>query len=105
MFFFFFNTYLAASDLHCSTWDLHCSMWNSVVLVPRLSYPAVCGTLVPLTRDQTCIPCIERWILNHWTTREVRFRKCSSPEGWNLTSVNLVPYRRGSREILCPLAM
>lgn len=24
-----------------------------------------------LTGDQTHIPCIERWILNHWTTREV----------------------------------
>ena len=23
------------------------------------------------TRDQTCTPCIERWSLNHWTTREV----------------------------------
>ena len=23
------------------------------------------------TRDQTRIPCIARWILNHWTTREV----------------------------------
>ena len=23
------------------------------------------------TRDQTCVPCIGRRILNHWTTREV----------------------------------
>ena len=23
------------------------------------------------TRDQTHIPCIRRWVLNHWTTREV----------------------------------
>ena len=23
------------------------------------------------TRGQTCAPCIGRWILNHWTTREV----------------------------------
>ena len=40
----------------CSTQAqlLH-SMWN-------LSSP---------TRDQTCIPCIRRQILNHWTTREV----------------------------------
>ena len=22
------------------------------------------------TRDQTGVPCIEMWILNHWTTRE-----------------------------------
>ena len=24
-----------------------------------------------LTKTRTCIPCIERWIFNHWTTREV----------------------------------
>ena len=24
-----------------------------------------------LTRDQTCTPCIGRWNLNHWTSREV----------------------------------
>ena len=23
------------------------------------------------TRDQTCVPCIGRWVLNHWTTEEV----------------------------------
>ena len=23
------------------------------------------------TRDGTCVPCTGRWILNHWTTREV----------------------------------
>ena len=27
--------------------------------------------LTSLTRDQTCVPCIARWILNHWTTRKV----------------------------------
>ena len=27
--------------------------------------------LSSLARDQTGIPCIARWILNHWTTREV----------------------------------
>ena len=25
----------------------------------------------PGTKDQTRVPCIERWILNYWTTREV----------------------------------
>ena len=24
------------------------------------------------TRDQTGVPCIGRWILNHWTTRQVQ---------------------------------
>ena len=27
--------------------------------------------LSSLMTNQTCVPCIERWILNHWTTREV----------------------------------
>ena len=27
--------------------------------------------LSSLIRDQTCIPCIERWSLNHWIVREV----------------------------------
>ena len=33
----------------------------------------LCGMrdLSSLTRDQTCVPCIARQILNHWTTREV----------------------------------
>ena len=26
------------------------------------------------TRAQTCVPCIGKQILNHWTTREVRFQ-------------------------------
>ena len=33
--------------------------------------PGACGNLSSLTRDQTCIPCIGRQILNHWTTREI----------------------------------
>ena len=24
----------------------------------------------PQTRQRTCVPCIGRWVLNHWTTRE-----------------------------------
>ena len=33
----------------------------------------LCGMwgLSSSTRDQTHIPCIGRWILNHWTTREI----------------------------------
>ena len=26
----------------------------------------------PQNRDQFHVPCIDRWILNHWTTREVQ---------------------------------
>ena len=50
------NIYLAALGLSCGMQAyLLQGMWN----------------LGSLTRDQTYIPCIERWILNHWTTREV----------------------------------
>ena len=35
------------------------------------SQPCSLGDLSSLTRDWTCVPCIARWILNHWTTREV----------------------------------
>ena len=39
----------------CSVWaQLPCSLWS----------------LSSLIRDQTHVSCIERWILNHWTTRE-----------------------------------
>ena len=24
------------------------------------------------TRDQTCVPCVDRWLFNHWTTRGVQ---------------------------------
>ena len=67
VFFFFFNIYLftyfwlrcarrARGIFPCSAQaQLLCSMWDP-------SSP---------TRDRTCIPCIGRQILNHWTTREV----------------------------------
>ena len=31
------------------------------------------------SRDQTLVPCIGRWILNHWTTREVPFSFFNTP--------------------------
>ena len=31
-------------------------------------------------RDWTCVPCIIRWILNHWITREVPWFHCFWPE-------------------------
>ena len=55
--------YLAVSDLHCVTWDL---------LPQRLGLVALWHEdLNSLTSDWTCVPCIPRWILNSWTTREV----------------------------------
>ena len=51
---------------------------GSVVAAHRLSSygtraQLACGiqALSSLTRDRTQVPCIGRWILNHWTTREV----------------------------------
>ena len=41
----------------------------SAVAAHRLSCPEACG--ISQTRDQTHGPCICRWILNHWNTREV----------------------------------
>ena len=79
------NIYLAAWGLSCGTWDLHCVMWDLFIGVHGLSH---CGTRTPgypglvvvacglwhmgsSTRDQTCVPCIDGWILNHWTTRDI----------------------------------
>ena len=41
----------------------------SVVGVHRLRCSVACG--IPQTRDQSCVPCIGRWILNHCMSREV----------------------------------
>ena len=43
------------------------SSCGSVVEVCRLSCPVACGILVPKPGTE----CRARWILNHWTTREV----------------------------------
>ena len=43
-----------------------------VLIVARgFSCPLVCGIFSSLTKDQNHIPFIRKWILNHWTTREV----------------------------------
>ena len=85
----YLSSYIYLSS--CSTWDLHCSMQNlslwhtgfSVQFWPLDSWlhrSVVCSTwaqlprgtwdLSSLSRDQTQVSCIGRWILNHWTTRE-----------------------------------
>ena len=38
-----------------------------IIVAYELSCPEVCGILL----DPTPVPCIDRQILNHWTTREV----------------------------------
>ena len=34
------------------------------------------------TGDLTCVPCIGKWILNHWTTREAPHRVFLTPAVW-----------------------
>ena len=90
----YYYYFLAALSLRCSmqafsscgVWALEhagsavlmhelsgCGMQTSLAAMHGLSCCETCGLwhLSSLTRDQTCIPCIGRWILNHWTTREV----------------------------------
>ena len=45
-----------------------CSVW--------VQLPHGMWDLSSLTRNRTCVPCIERQILNHWTTREVPLHHC-----------------------------
>ena len=64
--------FIAACGIFC------CDAQNSLIVELRLSS---CSTGAQLlqgmwdlsspTRDQTPVPCIAGWILNHWTTREV----------------------------------
>ena len=81
------KTFLAMLDLHCYTqafpsrskWASHCigssycRAWAQVhgweVVLTGLVAPRHVES--SRTRDQTRVPCIGRWILNHWTTREV----------------------------------
>ena len=50
----------------CSSWapKLRLNSYNTGLVAPRL-------VGFPWTRDRTLISCIGRWLLNHWTTREV----------------------------------
>ena len=43
----------------------------SVIVAQGLSCPLACG-IFP-NQGLTCVPCIGRWSLNHWTTREVLY--------------------------------
>ena len=44
-------------------------MWASVVVAHGVVAPWLVGS--SQTRDWTPVPCIGRWLLNHWTTSEV----------------------------------
>ena len=58
--------------------------WASAVTARRLSGPVACGIFPNQTWDRTCIPCIGRWSLNQWTTRE------GLPSVFNATDATLL---------------
>ena len=68
--------YLAVSGLSCSTQDVHCgiqtlSLWHTGSVAPQHVGSYSLWDLSSSTGDWTCIPCIARRMLNHWTSREV----------------------------------
>ena len=54
---------------HCETQTLGC---KSSLVAYGLSCSSHVGT--SQTRNQTCVLCTGRWMLNHWGTREVLFK-------------------------------
>jgi len=46
---------------------------GSVVVTHRISWISACG--ISQTRDGTHVPCIGRWIPNHWATREAPLKR------------------------------
>ena len=55
-----------------AAWDfISCSALASLVVACELSCPLACRILRAWWRIESVSPCIGRWILNHWTTREV----------------------------------
>ena len=54
---------------------------GSIVAVWRLSCPSACRNLSSWTSDGAHVPCIGRWILHHWTTREVPVLAFFIPQG------------------------
>ena len=58
---------------HCSLVASHCRGFSEpegfIAVAHELSSPRHVGS--SQIGDQTHVPCIGRWILNHWTTREV----------------------------------
>ena len=54
---------------NCGTRSPECSGFSSCIAWAQLLHGM--WDLSSLTRDWTCVPCIGRQTLNHWTTREV----------------------------------
>ena len=58
------------AEFYCSFFGFlfHLLCWGIVgTLLVASQFVGSCSQ----TRDQTCIPYVGRWILNHWTTSEV----------------------------------
>ena len=51
------------------------------------------------SRDQTCIPCTGRLILNHWTTRKVLFMDFLRWREAGEVETKYCPLMRGEKEI------
>ena len=71
IFMLFISLFLAVLGLCCCAgfslvWSTGSRGVDSVILACGLSCPAACGILLGWTH----VPCIGRWILNHWTARE-----------------------------------
>ena len=75
----FIYLFLATLDLHCSARAYPCGGLPCCRARVQSTGFTSCGTWVWLprghvgssrTRDRTCIPCIGRRILSHWTTRK-----------------------------------
>ena len=70
----FLLVFLTVLGLCCSVWA---SPWGSSLQQVGLVAPRHVGSDFP-SRDRTHVPCIGRWILKCWTTREVPsfFHRC-----------------------------
>ena len=72
----FYLFILDALGLCCYVWASHCGGFSGCRAQVQVLW---CICLIALqhvgssqTRGWTYVPCIARWILNHWTTREVQ---------------------------------
>ena len=62
-----FKNYLAALGLRCGRQHLFTATCRLSSCRVQAQLPCSMWELSSLTRNWTCISCIERWILNHWT--------------------------------------
>ena len=67
----------------------------------RLSYLATYGIF--RSRDQTRAPCIGKWIVNHWTTKEILEWYFDSLTWGDITIIFLVKLLRVWAHIICGL--